>query len=164
MRRSANRGFAPARRQETPMTHRIVAPFQSDALPSRPAAAGARKLEPRAARLSRRSLFKLGGGVAAGLALSSALPFGDAFVGEAHAAGFPYSAYHGVTGADHQARFNTLSQQGYRPISLSVYRTTEGVRYAAIWAMQSGPAWYAFHGLSGSAYQSKFDEMTGQGF
>ena len=32
-----------------------------------------------------------------------------------------FEAYHGVNGAQHQANFNTLSAQGYRMISLSVY-------------------------------------------
>ena len=30
-------------------------------------------------------------------------------------------AYHGVTAGQHQANFNSLSAQGYRMISLSVY-------------------------------------------
>jgi len=32
-----------------------------------------------------------------------------------------FLAYHGVTGVEHQTKFNALSTQGYRMISLSVY-------------------------------------------
>lgn len=143
------------------MTHRTFDPIQSDA---QTAQIEASHPAPRPARLTRRSLFKVAGGIAAGLAVSNVLPFGGPLLGEAQAAASPFAAYHGVSGAEHQNRFNSLSQQGFRPMSLSVYRTTEGVRYAAIWVQQGGPAWYAFHGLSADAYQQKFNEMTSQGF
>ena len=38
----------------------------------------------------------------------------------ASAAPPPFAAYHGVSGATHQTRFNELSSQGFRMISLSV--------------------------------------------
>jgi hypothetical protein len=40
---------------------------------------------------------------------------------DAAAASFPFVAYHGVTGAPRQQKFDELAAQGYRMISLSVY-------------------------------------------
>src|SRR5215475_2791234 len=65
-----------------------------------------------------------------------------------------FQAYHGVTAAEHQAKFNLLSGQGYRMISLSVYADPGDARYAAVWVQRSGPAWAAVHGLDGAGYQS----------
>src|ERR1700740_52111 len=44
-----------------------------------------------------------------------------------------FQAYHGVSSAEHQAKFNALSQQGYRMISLSVYGDPGSAQYAAVW-------------------------------
>ena len=73
------------------------------------------------------------------------------------------SAYHGVSGAVHQQRFDSLSRQGYRMISVSVYGDRSSPLYAAVWVQRGGPAWAAVHGLSAAAYQAKFDELTAAG-
>ena len=36
--------------------------------------------------------------------------------------------------------------------------------YAAIWDKSAGPTWEAHHGMSSSAYQAKFNQLTGQGY
>ncbi len=73
-------------------------------------------------------------------------------------------AYHGVTGAEHQASFNKLSGLGYRMISLSVYGEPGDARYAAVWVVRSGPAWVAVHGVDAAGYQTFFNTHTAQGY
>lgn len=76
----------------------------------------------------------------------------------------PFIAYHGVTAAEHQARFDTLPQQGFRPVSLNVSGDPGDARYAAVWVQRPGPAWVALHGLTADLYQARFNELTAQGF
>ncbi|HEX5415821.1 MAG TPA: serine hydrolase [Chloroflexota bacterium] len=75
-----------------------------------------------------------------------------------------FQAYHGVTGAQHQAKFNSLSAQGYRMISLSVYGDPDDPRYAAVWVQRGGSAWVAVHGVNGAGYQSFFNNWTAKGY
>src|SRR5262245_47206970 len=75
-----------------------------------------------------------------------------------------FQAYHGVTGAQHQANFNIYSAQGFRMISLSVYSDPSDARYAAVWVQRSGPAWVAVHGVDAAGYQSFFNNWTAKGF
>ena len=75
-----------------------------------------------------------------------------------------FQAYHGVTAAQHQTRFNTLSAQGFRMISLSVYGDPGDARYAAVWVQRPGPAWVAVHGVDSAGYQSFFNNWTAKGF
>ncbi len=75
-----------------------------------------------------------------------------------------FEAYHGVDAAQHQANFNTLSAQGYRMISLSVYGDTGSPLYAAVWVQRGGPAWVAVHGINATAYQTFFNTWTSQGY
>jgi hypothetical protein len=73
-----------------------------------------------------------------------------------------FEAYHGVTGAQHQANFNDLSAQGYRMISLSVYGGSDP-RYAVVWVKRSGPTLQASHGRDANGYQIFFNDLTGKG-
>lgn len=75
-----------------------------------------------------------------------------------------FQAYHGVTGAQHQAKFNALSAQGFRIISLSVYGDPSNARYAAVWIQRQGTAWVAVHGVDSAGYQSFFNNWTAKGF
>jgi CubicO group peptidase (beta-lactamase class C family) len=75
-----------------------------------------------------------------------------------------FQAYHGVTGAQHQANFNNLSAQGFRMISLSVYGDPGDARYAAVWVQRSGPAWVAVHGVDSAGYQLFFNNSTAKGY
>ena len=75
-----------------------------------------------------------------------------------------FQAYHGVNAAQHQANFNTLSAQGYRMISLSVYGDTSSPLYAAVWVQRGGAAWVAVHGVDANGYQSFFNQWTAQGY
>ena len=75
-----------------------------------------------------------------------------------------FEAYHGVTGAQHQAKVNSLSAQGFRMISLSVYGDPSDARYAAVWVQRSGSAWVAVHGVDSAGYQSFFNNWTAKGY
>src|SRR5271167_2372092 len=75
-----------------------------------------------------------------------------------------FQAYHGVNAAQHQANFNTLSSQGYRMISLSVYGDPGSPLYAAVWVQRGGPAWVAVHGINAADYQTFFNTWTAKGY
>ena len=75
-----------------------------------------------------------------------------------------YDEYHNFTAADHQARFNSLSSQGYRPISISVYGATADPRYAVVWVKRSGPDWVMKHNLDKTSFLSALTKMAGNGF
>src|SRR5262245_59457461 len=75
-----------------------------------------------------------------------------------------FQAYHGVTGAQHQTNFNSLSSQGYRMISLSVYGDPGDARYAAVWVRRGGAGWVAIHGVDSAGYQSFFNNWTAKGY
>jgi Bacterial tandem repeat domain 1 len=100
--------------------------------------------------LSRRAIPAL-----AGLLLTTAVPA---------VAAPQFVAYHNQTSAGHQAYFNSLSVQGYRMRSLSVYNAPGSPRYAAVWVKQAGPPFVAFHGLSPSGYQAFFDTWVPKGY
>lgn len=73
-------------------------------------------------------------------------------------------AYHGLSGAEHQQRVETLSAQGYRPISLGVSGDPPFSTYAAVWVQRPGPGWWAVHNLSAAQYQAKVDELIPKGY
>jgi hypothetical protein len=75
-----------------------------------------------------------------------------------------FQAYHGVTGNQHQQNFDSLSAQGFRMISLSVYGDPSDARYAAVWVQRQGTAWVAVHGVDSAGYQSFFNNWTAKGF
>lgn len=109
--------------------------------------------------LSRRALL-----TAAGLTAGAGVAGGLLGPAAALARAGAVSAYHGVSGATHQQRFDSLSQQGYRMISISVYGDRANPLYAAVWVQRGGPAWAAVHGLNAAAYQAKVTQLAGTGF
>src|SRR4051794_17552974 len=100
--------------------------------------------------LSRRSLLTAAG-LTAGAGVAGTLLGAAPALAKAPAV----TAYHGVSGATHQQRFDSLSQQGYRMISLSVYGDRFNPLYAAVWVQRGGPAWAALHGLDAAGYQAR---------
>src|SRR3712207_225232 len=74
------------------------------------------------------------------------------------------AARHGVNSAVSQAAFNQLTQQGFRPRVVSGSSVNGQDLYAALWDKGNGPAWAARHGLTSTAYQATFNQMTQQGF
>ncbi|WP_454831106.1 peptidoglycan DD-metalloendopeptidase family protein [Pseudoxanthomonas wuyuanensis] len=75
-----------------------------------------------------------------------------------------WAAFHGLTAAQHQQRFNEYTGKGYRPHQVESYLGQGGVRYAAIYRKQSGPAYSAYHGLDTNAHQARMDALTKDGY
>jgi Bacterial tandem repeat domain 1/Papain-like cysteine protease AvrRpt2 len=75
-----------------------------------------------------------------------------------------WAARHGLTAAQYQAEVNNWSNQGFRPLSLSAWRTSNGSRFACVYEKAGSAAWAARHGLDGAAYQAAFNQLVGQGF
>jgi CubicO group peptidase (beta-lactamase class C family) len=78
--------------------------------------------------------------------------------------GWAWRARHGLTAAELQAGFETLTPQGFRPIDVSAHTIADQPRFAAIWDKSPIPGWVARHGLSAADYQAEFDNWTSQGY
>lgn len=116
--------------------------------------------------LSRRGLL-LAAGLTTGTTAAAALAAGQSTAARPALPGRlaeSVTAYHGVTGPVHQQRYNVLSQQGYRIISISVYGGRSSPQYAAVWVKRPGPAWAAVHGLDAAAYQAKVNQLAAAGY
>lgn len=74
------------------------------------------------------------------------------------------SAFHGLSGAQYQSRFTSLTGDGYRPVIIESYLQNGQVRYAGFFKRGSGSDYAAYHGLSASAHQARFDQLSGQGY
>jgi hypothetical protein len=80
---------------------------------------------------------------------------------------FPsWSAYWNVDAATHQTNIEQLKNQGFRPISFSVYGTPPkpNVRYSAIWVQRAGPDWQAAHNLELADFASWSQKWARQGY
>jgi CubicO group peptidase (beta-lactamase class C family) len=76
----------------------------------------------------------------------------------------PWAARHGLSAGDYQSEFNTWTAQGYRLVDVSGYQDGGEARYAAIWQQYDSPAWQAYHGVTASDHQARFDQLTSQGY
>jgi len=74
------------------------------------------------------------------------------------------AAFHGLSAAQYQQRFNEFTGKGYRPHQVESYPGSGGVRYAVIFRKAGGPQYTAYHGLPASQHQQRFDALTGEGF
>jgi hypothetical protein len=75
-----------------------------------------------------------------------------------------FHARHGLTNAQYQQEFNTLTQQGFRPVDVTGYAVGGQDHYAAIWEKSPGPEFQARHNLTAEQYQQTFDQLLAQGF
>jgi hypothetical protein len=76
-----------------------------------------------------------------------------------------WQARHGMTGAEYQAFFNTVTAQGFKPVVVCGYGDGTQDRYAAIFRkLNNVPAWQARHGLTPAQYQTTFDQLVAQGY
>ena len=75
-----------------------------------------------------------------------------------------WQARHGLSSADFQTTFNSLTSQGYRLTWVSGYTMNNDPRFAAIFEKKPSPAWVAHHGMTSADYQSKFNTYVSQGF
>jgi uncharacterized cupin superfamily protein len=76
-----------------------------------------------------------------------------------------FSAYHGVTAGKQTERLNTLRNQGYRPITLTVDNAA-APRYGAVWVKTptAGPEWVMYRGMTSSGYQNRFNARIAEGY
>lgn len=73
-------------------------------------------------------------------------------------------SYHDRTGSNHQQQWDSLKDQGYRLLSLSIYDDPSDPRYAAVWVHRSGPAFAGAHGITSGQFQTLFDDLTPNGY
>ena len=76
-----------------------------------------------------------------------------------------FSAYHDVTAKKQTERLNTLRNQGYRPITLTVDNAA-APRYGAVWVKSptAGPAWVMDQGMRSNGYQNRFNARVADGY
>ncbi len=82
----------------------------------------------------------------------------------ADVAGPRWVAHHGLSRSQFESKFDAHTGNGYRPTTLSAYTVDGRPRFAAIFEQYGGLAWYLYYGMSFSEYQSRFEEMNGNGF
>jgi hypothetical protein len=75
-----------------------------------------------------------------------------------------WAAVHNLTSGQYQAEFDTWGKAGYRPLHLESYPAADGIRYAAIFVKATGPPWLAYHARSEADHQSRFDQLTNEGW
>ncbi|KAH6881062.1 beta-lactamase [Thelonectria olida] len=75
-----------------------------------------------------------------------------------------WQSRHGLSGAEFQALFDSLTSQGYRLVDLSGYTSNDKVLFTCLFEQFTGPAWYAYFGMTSAEYQVKFDDLTSKGY
>lgn len=78
--------------------------------------------------------------------------------------GTPWAAFHNLTGAQYQEKFNQYTGDGFRLKQVESYPSRDGIRYAAIFAKDGGPAFVAYHGLSADKHQERFNQLIQDGW
>ena len=78
------------------------------------------------------------------------------------ASGPQFAAYHGLDAAQHQARFDQLTEQGYRPVSVSVV-SSGGRRYTAFYEKKNIGSWALRSQIALADYQNVFNENAQAG-
>ena len=73
-------------------------------------------------------------------------------------------AYHGASASTHTSKTGTLTAQGYRPISLSLYGTSTSPRYAAVWVKRAGPAFRMMAATTEASYNATVTAWKAEGY
>ncbi|KAM0327477.1 hypothetical protein ACHAQA_005765 [Verticillium albo-atrum] len=73
-------------------------------------------------------------------------------------------SYFNVDGDGHAARSKSLTDDGYRITTLSVYGSPPNIKYAAIWAHQDGPAFETIHDADKSTYDAWLESWKAKGY
>jgi CubicO group peptidase (beta-lactamase class C family) len=76
----------------------------------------------------------------------------------------PYEVYYNVDAKTHSDKSRTLTQQGYRPVSLSLSGPSDSTAYAAVWAQQNGTAFQTIFDVDQKTYDAWVDEWRGKGY
>lgn len=74
-----------------------------------------------------------------------------------------WAAYHGVSAATHQSKFNTLTAAGYVPRQISVVRIGTTKYYTAMYEKASVGAFVSLTGIAESSYQATYDAQVAAG-
>jgi murein DD-endopeptidase MepM/ murein hydrolase activator NlpD len=74
--------------------------------------------------------------------------------------GARWSAVHNLGGAQYQAEYDKRKAAGYRLAQVDSYPAGAGIRYAAVFVKDGGPAVAAYHGVPAAEHQKKFDALT----
>lgn len=91
--------------------------------------------------------------------------------------GVRWEARFGLNPTEYQSEFDRWTAQGFRPLHVESYRTAaygvghldhdvalfREVRFAVIFVRQDGPAWGAYHDVSGAEHQTRFDSLIADG-
>ena len=75
----------------------------------------------------------------------------------------PQTAYHGLNKEEHQARFNALTAEGWRPMNISVASPGNKLCYAALYEKRDVGAFFAKSVLTPAGYQAQFTANTSAG-
>jgi hypothetical protein len=75
----------------------------------------------------------------------------------------PRTAYHGLTKDQHQAKFNTLVADGWRPVNISVVAPGNQLCYAALYEKRDVGGFFAKSFLTAADYQAQFTANTNAG-
>jgi murein DD-endopeptidase MepM/ murein hydrolase activator NlpD len=68
-----------------------------------------------------------------------------------------WTAYHGLTAAQHQQRFNTLTAQGYVPVCITAVEVNGDRIYAALYEKRNVGSFVAHSFMTPAEYQTEFD-------
>lgn len=73
------------------------------------------------------------------------------------------TAYHGLSAAQHQAKFNALTADGWRPMNVSVVSPNGNRVYAGLYEKRDVGSFFAKSFLTPAEYQAQFTANTGAG-
>ncbi|MBI2299413.1 MAG: hypothetical protein HYU66_10810 [Armatimonadetes bacterium] len=71
--------------------------------------------------------------------------------------------FHHMDSPAFQAKFDELSGQGFRLVSVNVAELPAGLRFGGVWRKLPGD-WVAAHGMTPEVYQQRFDDLDKQGY
>lgn len=75
-----------------------------------------------------------------------------------------WASYYGLDSQTYQNTFDQYVNAGYRLAHINSYLSGGQIRYAPIFVMESWPEWVAYHGLTVSDHQSRFNDLTTRGY
>jgi Bacterial tandem repeat domain 1/Papain family cysteine protease len=75
-----------------------------------------------------------------------------------------WAANHGVPSSSHQALFDRMVREGFRPITVQGTADVLGSQLSSIWINAPSPAWRAHHGLTSAQHQEAFDRNAAEGY
>lgn len=73
-------------------------------------------------------------------------------------------ARHNLTSSGYQAVFDKYVPMGYKPHQVESYISAGKLRYAVIMVKSNDKNWKAYHGLSASDHQKRFNQYNSQGY